>query len=766
MPVVKADLRRTIFRLPTLTGLIVCKPLILRTELRESVDVSDEGIVLPDAFNGSIRISSKNLLIYAENVIITGDLHLPGKNIGISCSSLTLGMEGVTIDVTGTSGSPTIPVASGSGSEGNTGHNGGSIWLYVEQLTPTLAAALSLKANGGSGGEGGSTTDSAPDVTVGKGGNGGRGGDAGTISYLWSSQEGRAAIKLDELFSLAWGPALSQISALISSPTSPLRSPRILLSSDILSSATLTVQRYTDYITVANTCYGSIYSLLKKSNSLSKTLTDALISFSEGLKNLLSSREGPDMIDDNLLHKTTSLNAAVVKYLKNLSSATAADDHDLEVALAAATVPWSGTPNFELRRVLLKMSSKIQTLCQAISNRVSWQCDVDPGMGGIGGTGTRSNGARGISGKSGTRSCKEIWYDGSIDDTDVLLAFAFPDQCQMLLNKANALFFQNSPQSKQEASILYNRLLRRLSFWPTISSDAASKTKLSESYDSLEGKYKVTLSWSSQIESIYSQAKSFNNQIISGNDMFGHGSLWVPRLNYSLYTKEAKGFLDMLKVVEDAYEAARAPGSPSPDIKTGQAAATSGVKKAEERINLLTNDNGPLKTSAEAIAHYTPLLKSKVKEVQDKVSQVAADIQATLNMDPSNILSALCTVAMMPSLPLILAEGATVFYDASTTVRDNTGASINKEYVISELGQAGSDLASLSLGYSTRQDQEIEADDPGGLKLLAAADNIDRLYERFKASIPVNDGLGLAQSLDEMKDIATTRNNAQAGRGI
>jgi hypothetical protein len=105
-------------------------------------------------------------------------------------------------------------------------------------------------------------------------------------------------------------------------------------------------------------------------------------------------------------------------------------------------------------------------------------------------------------------------------------------------------------------------------------------------------------------------------------------------------------------------------------------------------------------------------------------------------------------------------EGGKVVYDAFTTVKDNTGATINKDYVISELGQAGSSLASVSQGFSTRRDQEIEADDPGGLKLLAAVDTIDQLYTQFKSSIPAADGSDLVQSLTDLQDLATKRNNA------
>ncbi len=64
------------------------------------------------------------------------------------------------------------------------------------------------------------------------------------------------------------------------------------------------------------------------------------------------------------------------------------------------------------------------------------------------------------------------------------------------------------------------------------------------------------------------------------------------------------------------------------------------------------------------------------------------------------------------------------------------------------------------MGYTTRRDQTIEAADPGGLKLLAAVDQIESLYTEFKASIPPVDGAALIRSLTDLQDLATTRNNA------
>ena len=105
-------------------------------------------------------------------------------------------------------------------------------------------------------------------------------------------------------------------------------------------------------------------------------------------------------------------------------------------------------------------------------------------------------------------------------------------------------------------------------------------------------------------------------------------------------------------------------------------------------------------------------------------------------------------------------EGGSVFYNAFTTIKEDSGATVNKDYVLSEIKQASTDIAGISQGYTMRRDQTIKADDPGGLKLLATEDEITQLYTKFKASIPSPDGANLIKNLGSLENLSTTRNNA------
>ena len=114
-------------------------------------------------------------LIYAETIKVSGKVSLPGKSLGLFCSTLDTDNAIATISVAGAQGSNGNAVSTGAPNPGGDGTAGGTIWLYVEDMTEILATSLRLTAAGGPGGSGGQSM-SAEDRTGGSGGKGGSGG--------------------------------------------------------------------------------------------------------------------------------------------------------------------------------------------------------------------------------------------------------------------------------------------------------------------------------------------------------------------------------------------------------------------------------------------------------------------------------------------------------------------------------------------------------------------------------------------------------------
>jgi len=135
----------------------------------------------------NLQFKQKTCLIYSENVTLGRDLALPGKNLGIFCCSFQLLSSNATISVSGQSGDPGIPVVEGKPNPGKDGMLAGTIWLYVEEMSESLARSLKLVADGGDGGSGGLTND----LNNPTGGAGGAGQDGGGLSSKLAAQIGR-----------------------------------------------------------------------------------------------------------------------------------------------------------------------------------------------------------------------------------------------------------------------------------------------------------------------------------------------------------------------------------------------------------------------------------------------------------------------------------------------------------------------------------------------------------------------------------------------
>lgn len=119
--------------------------------------------------------ASKDLVVRAYRVELTGVLALPGRRVDISARTVV--SRGATIDTSGADGRPhaapapsggSTAAGGGAGAVGHGGGDGGAVRIVCEEIEGTLV----VRSNGGSGGRGQRGGDGAP------GGAGGQGRDA------------------------------------------------------------------------------------------------------------------------------------------------------------------------------------------------------------------------------------------------------------------------------------------------------------------------------------------------------------------------------------------------------------------------------------------------------------------------------------------------------------------------------------------------------------------------------------------------------------
>lgn len=147
------------------------------------------------------------------------------------------------------------------------------------------------------------------------------------------------------------------------------------------------------------------------------------------------------------------------------------------------------------------------------------------GTGGFNGIGSE-NGSSGKAGqKRGQSRARNLAFQGTKEDVDVLQAYIFPEHCQMLLNRADDLFFSSNIESWKRAYALYNTLLSRLQVLDGFQGNSSSGFFVA--MKQLETELNITNNPITQLRSVYDQANSRRNRLLLGQDMFGHVDSWV-----------------------------------------------------------------------------------------------------------------------------------------------------------------------------------------------------------------------------------------------
>lgn len=340
-------------------------------------------------------------------------------------------------------------------------------------------------------------------------------------------------------------------------------------------------------------------------------------------------------------------------------------------------------------------------------------------------------------------------------------AFAFPEQCQMLLNKADNLFFTNHTVDRERASALYMRLIKRLSFM-AVSPAKFKGSNLANAYDKIESTSKLTVAPMVMLKSVYEQAKCRLNRLLLGQDMWGHGDNWAPRLSIQFYDDYVNTELKLLseeeKVIEDYETAWKKSEDTMAQVEKGIDSMESHKQAAESKIKILTDVNGPLKMSAYKITGFTPRLKAKRTELSKELHNVKVK-----DIDPGVVFKALLTLTeLKPDFDSLKKLGALGYdlYKEQTMARDTDGNQVDKKYVIDQLGSCGDSLESLLEEFSTRKDHTIEIDDPGSMKILASVNSIKKIVGQLKNALSKEWQEKLNKNLDEYVKLIQTRNNA------
>ncbi|KAK9709518.1 hypothetical protein K7432_008989 [Basidiobolus ranarum] len=734
----------------------------------------------------NVNFEQDMCLIYSEVVSLSSSkLSLPGKKIGIFCNQFilptvqkptdketTADKSVYTIDVSGTDKLK----ETGAGKDGENGVKGGSIWLYVQSMSYDVANRIRLVANGGGGGDGGDLT--GPSAVTHRGGKGGEGGQGGYVGVYYGYEPQALRLLFPSFNKLNWA---HKVAELVKNNLFQKCSGVPTISSDDLKQVQKSLESHQEFLNSANGLITQLSSLADtSSNPMYPTPEEETIKVAatcgKAIESVLSAKYGPVSLKDGSLTKEVTALATSIKEWLDQGGGTS-DEDNLRKNMAAVTsyllqLPAQDRDDSELEQDLQIVSDGLTAACSEVESKVRHTvASANGGLGGAGGSSYKAEipyGSHGGPGSPGAVESISLYFNGREEDIAAMTQVCvFPDQCQMLLNQADRNFFQNSKESIEMAGILYSRLVKRLSFVPTLyplSGKQSPKTEnLAKAYDYIENVYGLSFTCAQQLTTILTQAQTRLNYLLQGADMFGNFPNWVPRLSYEFYKGEVMGLLEYLQKLQTSvasYSNARQDAQKVEAAITVAIASNRNMKaQADASISLLTGSNGMLEESALKISLYTPILKAKRADLKVRIQAVQSALQNVINMDPQTVLDAFASVAMAPSNLFADATALANFYKAYSNVTDIQGNQINREYIISQLKSCEKTFKSLSEAYSVNKDGSYAVDDPGALKIIASQSAMEDLVSQYRNAIP-KEASELEKSFDDYVNTINQRNGA------
>ena len=379
---------------------------------------------------------------------------------------------------------------------------------------------------------------------------------------------------------------------------------------------------------------------------------------------------------------------------------------------------------------------------------------------------TGLNGENGKKGKPGEYKVEVIDSDGLFNLSAVApYCFAHPDQCQMLLNKAQLLYAQASPTEEDENLHLAMNILLRLRQRLTPFVDTASIAQLTELYSEYENLL-GTIDCIPQFQRIYDQSAALLNQLESGNDFFNNSFNYVPLGSFDFYHTQLQAQLISFEKIETDYVAFfNAERSDEERMEAVKRTRTKLMSTSDSAQGELEQIQSQLYVSAKQISAFAPLIRDAQKELEKKFNIFEDALKSKNLFSLKTLIEPFKLIVSTPKGPFkwgkaIVGYGLKVNKEFKT-IKDDGGKVVEKKYLLKELDYIHDevkDLDEFENFLAQKNDGLIELPDEEAEKLVFEKEKLESLLKSFYKQF--------TNELDEVKlafenyiDIILSRNN-------
>ncbi|MFP3637868.1 hypothetical protein [Paraburkholderia sp. SIMBA_054] len=351
-------------------------------------------------------------------------------------------------------------------------------------------------------------------------------------------------------------------------------------------------------------------------------------------------------------------------------------------------------------------------------------------------------GDNGAEANDGVTSCLTVSGYGALPRSvaDELL-IAHPEQCAMLLQKAETLYFALDP-SDRDGVMTVAGLLDRLVDRTRPIAEAGAADEVVRAYGAAATTQTLqSASVVSSFREIYCRASALRQQLSSGLNYLGRGGDYAPLASASSYIRSFNEQVDWFSELEAAYDGYfESLSKNAADTVYLRAALSSATQTMQDALA----DAGDLRKAAGSILNSILLFEQPITElrgkVDDAVERFKDELHRVFDFDMEQLLTAVGTVAFAPESGWMWAtQIAQLGYKFDTKVTGSDGTAISKKYLVRQVDSIEGSIKSLLEGYSTAADGTLTPDDAGAALLLAnqsaLEQSLDQVYEKIPTEV-------------------------------
>ncbi|KAH0832337.1 hypothetical protein J3R83DRAFT_13353 [Lanmaoa asiatica] len=348
----------------------------------------------------------------------------------------------------------------------------------------------------------------------------------------------------------------------------------------------------------------------------------------------------------------------------------------------------------------------------------------------------------------------------TVDLPNAPLPFAHPEQCAMLLERANLFFYMNSPKLRARAQTLYQRLRERLGFLPLKSSGPL--------YQAYEDYQKSGILPSTSLVDLANIRESASTQLIRLNsgktDYYGYATRWVPRASYNFYKRVLDDALTDLVSFEDAYIQYHDALEKQKDLNDKLRLAYSNTSRM---ISSLDKDRADLWSGLQdlkrKIDEMTPVVEKAHKELIEAYEAEKERIRDAFGLSIPQLLNAFTCIAFAPGLESLTKQAIDLLFKGFNSVPTIDGGTVTKEYLASQINQSEATISNISFELKEKIDGTYQLDEAFAKRLLVEKEQmlsqLDKFSDQALTDLDHEIRKDMEEKFDAFIDAVTKRND-------